>query len=109
MSCTAKVVGMVSINLKLGLVHRVRRDIRAEGQEKGQRVSAEFGSCAPDKPGKPEANLQKAGQTRGGSMDMVLLAGKEQDGGAFPSLRKKGDFQEVESLKCSLILDMMGV
>lgn len=83
---------MVSINLKLGLVHRVRRDVRAEGQEKGQRVSAGFGSCAPDKPGEPEANLQKAGQTRGGSMGMVLLAGKEQDGGAFFLLEEKRGF-----------------
>lgn len=48
---------MVSINLKLGLVHRVKRSVMAEGLEKGQRVSAGFGSCAPDKPREPEAGL----------------------------------------------------
>lgn len=31
-------------------------------------------------------------------MAIVLLAGKEQDGGAFPSLRLKEGFQEPESL-----------
>lgn len=35
-------------------------------------------------------------------MGIVLLAEKEQGGGAFPSLRgEKGDFQETESLKYS--------
>ena len=61
----------------------------AEGQEKGQRVSAGFGSCVPDKPGEPDAELQKAAQTRGGNMGIVLRAGKEQDDSAFPSLREK--------------------
>lgn len=42
-------------------------------------------------------------------MAIVLLAGKEQDGGAFPSLRLKEDFQETESLKGSLVLDMLRV
>lgn len=46
---------------------RVRWGVTAEGQEKDRRVSAVFGSCAPDKPGEPEAGLQKAVQTRKGA------------------------------------------
>lgn len=40
-------------------------------------------------------------------MAIVLLAGKEQNSGAFPSLMQKGDFQQAESLKGSLFLGMM--
>ena len=80
----------------------------AEGQEQGQRVSAGFGSGAADKPGEPAAGLQKAPKP-GGREHGHPAAGRKGAGWWCFSLseEKKRDFQE--SLKCSLILDTMGV
>lgn len=50
---------MVSINLSW--------DVIGTGQGKGGRNPAAFGSCGPDKPGEPEAGLQKVVQTRKGT------------------------------------------
>lgn len=46
---------------KVGWCH-----FRGEGEGLGG-VPAEFGSCAPDKPGEPQAGLQEAVQTRKGA------------------------------------------
>lgn len=46
----------------------------------------------------------------GASMGILLLTGKEQNGGAFPSWGKKiGISTSLSYWKCNLILDMMGV
>lgn len=72
-------------------MHRVRQNVTSEGQQKGQRVSG-IGNCVPDNAGELEAGHAKAAQTRGRNMGIVLLAGKEWDGGVFPPLRKKWQF-----------------
>lgn len=46
-------------------MHRMRYGVTEEGQEKCQRLSSGFGSCTSDKPGEPEAGLQKAVEARG--------------------------------------------
>lgn len=78
MSCTSKIVSMASINLELGLVHRVRQNVTSEGQQKGQRVSG-FGSCVPDKAGELEAGHAK-GCTKQGWEHGHCIAGRKGTG-----------------------------
>lgn len=106
MSCTSEVAGMVLVNLRLGLVHRMRYGVTEEGQEKCQRLSSGFGNCTSDKPGEPEAGLQKAVEARWSEHRHSVAGRKGTRWWCFSLL---GISTSLSYWKWSLILDMMGV